>query len=80
MATIKRFEDLDCWKGAISFVQLIYGLTRSSIAETISHAYVAVDQKYINKQEMETLKKQGDEVWKKVNGMISYLKRTQKTG
>jgi four helix bundle protein len=94
MATIKRFEDLDCWKEARSFVGIIYRLTknegfikdfeligqirrsavssmantaegfhrssskdflrfldysRSSIAETISHAYVALDQNYINR-------------------------------
>jgi len=123
MATIKRFEDLDCWKEARIFVRIIYGLTknerfkrdfelisqirrsavssmaniaegfhrssskdflkfldysRSSIAETISHAYVALDQKYIDEQEMKALKKSGDTVWKKINGMIAYLKRYQR--
>jgi len=122
MATIKRFEDLECWQAARLFVRIIYRLTRndlfkkdfdlisqirrsaissmantaegfhrssskdflkfldysrSSVAETISHAYVALDQKYINEKEMEELQKSGDLVWKKINGMISYLKRSQ---
>jgi four helix bundle protein len=29
MATIKRFEDLDCWKEARSFVGIIYRLTKN---------------------------------------------------
>ena len=122
MATIKRFEDLDCWMAARLFVKVVYRLTksnsfkkdfelvsqirrsavssmantaegfhrssskdfmkfldysRSSIAETISHAYVAMDQKYISENEMEELKKTGDCVWKKINGLIAYLKRCQ---
>ena len=31
MTTIKRFEDLECWQEARSFVQLIYGLTKSEL-------------------------------------------------
>jgi len=124
MATLKRFEDLDCWKAARIFVGIVYKVTnntrfrkdfdlisqirrsavssmantaegfhrnsskdfmkfldysRSSVAETISHAYVAFDQKYINADEMDELKQAGDDVWKKINGMISYLKRYQKS-
>ena len=124
MATIKRFEDLDCWKEARSFVGIIYRLTknkpftkdfdlisqirrsavssmantaegfhrssskdflkfldysRSSIAETLSHAYVALDQNYISENEMNELKLSGNTVWKKVNGLIAYLKRCQQT-
>lgn len=51
--------------------------SRSSVAETISHAYVALDQNYIDAHEMDELKQAGDSVWKKINGMISYLKRFQ---
>jgi four helix bundle protein len=92
MASVKRFEDLECWKEARVLVRQIYELTkkkkfsmdfelknqirrsavstmantaegfhrysnkdfmkfldysRSSIAETLSHAYVALDQGYI---------------------------------
>ena len=53
--------------------------SRSSIAETISHAYVALDQNYILEEEMNELTQSGDCVWKKINGLISYLKRSQRT-
>ena len=122
MATIKRFEDLDCWKSARHFVGLVYQLTRkqrfqrdldlihqirrsavssmaniaegfhrnsskdflrfldyarSSIAESISHAYVALDQEYISENEMAELKSSGELAWKQINGFIAYLKRRQ---
>ena len=118
MATIKRFEDLECWQEAREFVKLIYGFTkksdfkrdyelvgqirrsavssmanisegfhrnsnkdfmrfldysRASVAETVSHCYVALDQHYIDENEMTIIKKQSDIVWKKVNNFISYL-------
>ncbi len=101
MATIKRFEDLECWQEARKLVQIIYGLTknkrfskdfrlasqitdsavssmaniaegfhrksnkdfmkfldysRSSVAETVSHSYVAFDQHYINEEELDLVK------------------------
>jgi four helix bundle protein len=122
MATIKRFEDLECWKEARVFVKQVYYLTkndgfdkdfelknqitrsavsvmaniaegfhrnsskdfmrfldysRSSIAETISHAYVALDQSYIPENEIEQIKQQADIIWKKVNKLIAYLRRYQ---
>ena len=120
MASIKRFEDLECWKEARVLVRQIYEFTkkkkfsmdfelknqirrsavstmantaegfhrnsnkdflkfldysRSSIAETLSHAYVALDQDYIVEPEMETLMQQADLVWKKINNLISYLNK-----
>jgi four helix bundle protein len=120
MASIKRFEDLECWKEARVLVRQIYELTkkkkfsmdfelknqirrsaistmantaegfhrnsnkdflkflgysRSSIAETLSHVYVALDQDYIVEPEMETLKQQTDLVWKKINSLITYLNK-----
>ena len=123
MATIRRFEDLECWKEARNLVGLVYGLTkkdvfrkdfelvsqvkrsvissmaniaegfhrnsskdflrfldysRASIAETISHMYVALDQNLINESEMTMVKQQADIVWKKVNGLISYLRKLPK--
>jgi len=111
MGTIRRFEELECWKDAREFVRFIYGLTgkekfrkdfelvsqikrsavssmaniaegfhrnsnkdfmkfldysRSSVAETVSHCYVAVDQNYIDENEMEHIIQQADIVWKKV--------------
>ncbi len=52
--------------------------SRSSIAETVSHSYVALDQHYINEEEMELIKNQADIVWKKVNNFISYLNKSAK--
>ena len=120
MATIKRFEDLDCWQEARRFVRLIYELTkndqfkrdfelvgqakgssissmaniaegfhrnstkdfmkfldysRASIAETVSHCYVALDQQYINEAEIAKVRQQADIVWKKVNSFIRYLSK-----
>ena len=120
MATIKRFEDLECWQEARRFVQFIYGLikkdqfkadfelvkqakgssissmaniaegfhrnstkdfmkfldySRASIAETVSHCYVALDQQYINESEITQVKQQADIVWEKVNNFISYLSK-----
>jgi len=120
MATIKRFEDLECWQEAREFVKLSCGFTkkpdfkrdyelvgqirrsavssmanisegfhrnsnkdfmrfldysRSSVAETVSHCYVALDQHYIDENEMTNVNKQADIVWKKVNNFISYLNK-----
>jgi four helix bundle protein len=123
MATIKRFEDLECWKEARMFVQLIYNLTkkesfskdyrivsqirdsavstmaniaegfhrnsnkdflrfldysRASIAETLSHSYVALDQGYINDIEMTQVKEKAEVVWKLVNSFIKYLNNNKR--
>ncbi len=123
MATILRFEDLECWQEARKFVKLIYELTkkekfrkdfelvsqirrsavsamaniaegfhrsstkdfmrfldysRSSIAETISHAYVALDQEYIEQNDLTESKQLSDVVWKKVNNFITYLNKIAK--
>jgi len=48
---------------------------RSSIAESVSHCYVALDQKYIDKEEMNLINQQANVVWKKVNNFISYLNK-----
>lgn len=122
MATIKRFEELECWQEARKFVQLIYELTkkndfkkdfelvgqikrsaissmaniakgfhrnsnrdfmkfldysRSSIAETVSHCYVALDQDYIDEEKLHLVKRQAEVVWKKVNNLIAYLNKNQ---
>ena len=49
--------------------------SRSSIAETLSHCYVALDQEYIEKTDMEALKQHADLVWRKINNLISYLNK-----
>lgn len=121
MATVKRFEDLECWKEARKFVRLIYDLTkkerfrkdfelvgqvrrsaissmaniaegfhrksnrdfmkfldysRTSVAESVSHCYVALDQRFINEDEMALVNNQADIVCKKVNSLISYLNKS----
>ena len=123
MTTIRRFEDLECWQEARSFVRLIYEMvkseqfrkdfelvgqikrsaissmanisegfhrnstkefmrfldySRASVAETMSHCYIAMDQQYISEDELNKVKQQGDIVWKKVNNFISYLRRANK--
>ena len=52
--------------------------SRSSVAETLSHLYVALDQNYINESEMDKAKKHADIVWKKVNNFVTYLNKTVK--
>jgi len=123
MATIKRFEDLECWQAARELTKYVYELTkkekfsrdfelvrqirkssvssmgnsaegfhrnsnkdfmrflgysRSSIAETISHSYVAYDQEYIDDNELEEVKRLADNAWKKINNFISYLNKTER--
>jgi len=50
--------------------------SRSSIAETLSHLFVALDQKFINENELEKVKNQANIVWKKVNNFIAYLNKS----
>jgi four helix bundle protein len=49
--------------------------SRTSVAETISHGYVAFDQGYITESEMNELHEKTDIVWRKVNGFITYLNK-----
>lgn len=49
--------------------------SRASIAESVSHCYVAVDQKYITEEEMQEVDRQAEIVWKKVNNFITYLNK-----
>jgi len=51
---------------------------RSSVAETVSHCYVALDQGYISEKEMTELESQADAVWRKMNAFIAYLDRDLK--
>ena len=48
--------------------------SRASIAETLSHGYVALDQEYISETEMKDIRNYADIVWKKVNSFMTYLK------
>jgi len=47
--------------------------SRTSVAETMSHMYVALDQSYIDQCKLDEVQHQADVVWKKVNNFITYL-------
>ena len=49
--------------------------SRSSIAETLSHCYVALDQKYIEEIELDEIKRKAELIWRKINSLITYLKK-----
>ncbi|MBW2064674.1 MAG: four helix bundle protein [Deltaproteobacteria bacterium] len=53
--------------------------SRASVAETLSHAYAAFDQGYVDEKELKTMKEQADIVWRKVNNFIAYLNRSRET-
>ena len=123
MATIRRFEELECWKEGRVLVNLVYELTRkarfskdmelsrqavrsaisimanitegfhrnsnkeflrfldysrSSAAETLSHCYIAYDQKYITEDELDEVRKRTDVIEKKSNKLITYLNSCKK--
>jgi four helix bundle protein len=46
---------------------------RASLAETISHCYIALDQNYIEPKELNEIKELSDSVVKKINKFIRYL-------
>ena len=50
--------------------------SRASVAETVSHCYVAFDQGYLDESELKNLLRQADTVWKSTNGFMTYLKRS----
>jgi four helix bundle protein len=52
--------------------------SRASVAETVSHGYVAYDQDYITESDLKELHRQADVVWKSTNGFMAYLKRNTK--
>ncbi len=47
--------------------------SRASVAETVSHAYVAFDQGYLTEEELKDLHRQAEAVWKSTNGFMTYL-------
>jgi len=49
--------------------------SRGSIAETLSHRHVALDQEYISEEQMNAVKEQANIVWRKVNNFITYLNK-----
>ena len=52
--------------------------SRASLAETISHFYVALDQGYIAENELAIVKESSEKVGRKINGLVTYLNGIQK--
>jgi four helix bundle protein len=48
---------------------------RTSVAESVSHGYAALDQNYIGEKEMDEVNQQADVLWKKINNFIAYLNK-----
>ena len=125
MATIKRFEDLECWIEARKLCSIIYKyiarspfkkdyslvdqiskssgstmdniaegferggnkefiqflfISKSSVAETRSQLYRALDRKYISQDEFDITYQQAVKVGKLDQGLISYLKKSSLRG
>lgn len=47
--------------------------SRSSLAETMSHSFIALDQNYIDQNEFENFQSKLNNLGKKINHLISYL-------
>jgi len=52
---------------------------RASLAETVSHCYIALDQNYIDQEELLAIKGISSSVGKKINKFISYLKNSNQS-
>jgi four helix bundle protein len=54
------------------FIQYLF-ISKSSVAEIQSHLYVALDQKYLNREDFEKIYSQAEKVSKMNSGFIKYL-------
>jgi four helix bundle protein len=54
------------------FIQYLF-ISKSSVAEIQSHLYVALDQKYLNRENFEKIYLQAEKVSKMNSGFIKYL-------
>ena len=52
--------------------------SRASLAETLSHYYVALDQGYIQKEQFAEMKGSTEIVGKKINALIRYLNNVER--
>lgn len=55
------------------FVQFLF-IAMSSAAETQSHLYVAVDQKYLSQESFDEIYSQAEKTGKMISGLIKYLR------
>ena len=62
-----RFHYIDASKFLIN--------ARGSVAETVDHLIIALDNDFINKETFETLKHDCEECMRMINGYISYLRK-----
>ncbi|WP_162148625.1 four helix bundle protein [Desulfuromonas sp. TF] len=63
-----------------AFTGTFLDYSRASLAETISHFYVAFDQGYITADNLSDMRKFSEKVGRKINGLVSYLHQaTNKT-
>ncbi len=53
--------------------------SRSSLAESMSHSFIALDQKYIDESEFEIIQNRVNSLGKKINNLVSYLNSSIKT-
>jgi four helix bundle protein len=61
--------------GTGEFVQFL-SIAKGSAAEVVSQLYVALDQKYITKEEFERLTSLATEVGRKIGALMSYLRKS----
>jgi four helix bundle protein len=121
MATLKSFEELECWQDARVLTRDVYALlqskgfrrdydllrqtrrsavsvmaniaegfhrhsrrdflkfldySRASLAETVSHFYVALDQGYITDNDLTAIKGTAEKVGRKINALVAYLNKS----
>ena len=62
-------------KGNKEFSQFLF-IAKSSAAELQSHLYVALDQKYINKDTFDELYQDADKIQRQLSNFIKYLQST----
>jgi len=124
MATLRSFEELECWQDARVLTREVYSLlksdafrrdydllcqirrssvsvmaniaegfhrhsrkdflkfldySRASLAETMSHFYVALDQGYISEGKLFALKEASEKVGRKINALVAYLGKSSIT-
>ncbi len=67
-------EDFDR-NGTAEFIHFL-SIAKGSAAEVVSQLYVALDQKYITKEEFERLSALATEVGRKIGALMRYLRKS----
>lgn len=65
--------------GNKKFAQFLY-IAKASCIEVMSQLYRAKDRSYLNEKEFDSLYRLTDDIVKLIQGMATYLKRTDITG